>query len=243
MIDLDHYILSGYRKATVHNVPGYSESTLIYSYLQEVKDGEVVWDWKSIDYPEIYSMVCTEANPTANDFGNVEDPAPDYVHFNAMRLNDDGDLVCSFRHLDTILCLDRTKSTDQIKWKLSGPEDMFGLTEDQKTSAQHYVTVDGDTITVFDNHNLTGETKVWSVRIDTANMTSSDFRGYRIDGKTTSACGSAQHLYGDTYAIGWGKTENDAVTMSVYDFAAQKELISVTLANPNNFAYRCVYYE
>ena len=31
--------------------------------------------------------------------------------------------------------------------------------------------------------------------------------------------------------------------MSVYDFAADKELISVELKNPQNFTYRCVYYE
>ena len=31
--------------------------------------------------------------------------------------------------------------------------------------------------------------------------------------------------------------------MSVYDFAQQKELISMTLENGNNFTYRCAYYE
>ena len=70
--------------------------------VEEVKDGEVVWDWKSIDYPELYSLTVTDAVATANDFANQYTDAPDYVHFNAMRLNDDGDLVCSFRHLNTI---------------------------------------------------------------------------------------------------------------------------------------------
>ncbi len=31
--------------------------------------------------------------------------------------------------------------------------------------------------------------------------------------------------------------------LCVYDFAADKELISMTLANGNNFTYRCAYYE
>ena len=113
LIDLDHYILSCYVKENVKNVPGYPDGTnVIYSYLQEVKDGEVVWDWKTIDYPELYDLIQTEATPTANDFDNKEVDAPDIVHFNAMRFNDDGDLVCSFRHLDTIMCLDRTKQED-----------------------------------------------------------------------------------------------------------------------------------
>ena len=244
MIDLDHYFLSGYIKDRVYNIPGYPDgSNVIYSYLQEVKDGEAVWDWRSIDYPEIYGMTMTDATPNANDFANVTTDAPDYVHFNAMRLNDDGDLVCSFRHLDTILCLDRTKTTDQIKWKLSGNSDEFGLTDDQKTCGQHYVTVDGDTVTVFDNHNSAKATRICNYTIDTGTMTLTDFKTYRVDGKFSSACGSAQHLFGDTYALGWGWAENDTVCMSVYDFAQQKELISMTLENGNNFTYRCAYYE
>ena len=34
LIDLDHYIMSGYIKDIVTNVPGYEESSVVYSYLQ-----------------------------------------------------------------------------------------------------------------------------------------------------------------------------------------------------------------
>ena len=246
LIDLDHYIMSGYLKERVYNVPGYETtgSNVIYSYLQEVKDGQVVWDWKSIDYPELYSLTVTDATPTANDFANVQVDAPDYVHFNAMRLNDDGDLVCSFRHLDTILCLDRTKDTDQIKWRLSGNADEFGLAAEQKTSGQHYVTVDGNVISAFDNHNITEETRIVSYTVDMSAKTLLDFKEYRIDGKFSEACGAQQRLYDDTFMIGWGAAQNDKVCMCVYDFAADKQLISMTLKGPSeNFTYRCVYYE
>ena len=244
MIDLDHYIMSGYIKGRVYNIPGYPDgSNVIYSYLQEVDHGKVVWDWKSIDYPETYELTMTDATPNANDFANITTDAPDYVHFNAMRLNDEGDLVCSFRHLDTILCLDRTKSTDQIKWRLSGLHDEFGLTEEQKTSGQHYVRVDGNRITVFDNHNITGETRICEYTIDTVNKELLDFKEYRIDGKFSSACGSQNRISGDMFAIGWGCAENDTVCMCVYDFANDRELMSMTLGNGNNFTYRCAYYE
>ncbi len=244
MIDLDHYIMSGYIKDRVYNIPGYeSGSNVIYSYLQEVKDGEVVWDWRSIDYPELYSLTATDATPTANDFANQYVDAPDYVHFNAMRLNDDGNLVCSFRHLNTILCLDRTKDTDQIMWRLSGFNDEYGLTDDEKTCGQHYVTVDSDNVTVFDNHNSAEATRICSYTIDTNGKVLMDFKKYAIEGKFSSACGSAQHLYGDTYALGWGRSENDSVCMCVYDFATDEQLISMTLANRNNFTYRCAYYD
>ena len=119
----------------------------MYSYLQEVDHGKVVWDWKSIDYPELYGYTVTEGDPRSNDFANQKTDAPDYVHFNAMRLDESGNLVCSFRHLNSILCLDRSKRKDQIVWKLSGRGDEFGLAENEKSSCQHYVTVDGGYLT------------------------------------------------------------------------------------------------
>ena len=247
LIDLDHYIMSGYVKGTVSNNPLVSgEHTVVYSYLQEVKDGNVIWEWRSVDYPELYSLTVTDAIATANDFENLVTDAPDYVHFNAMRINDDGDLICSFRHLNTIMCLDRDASMasgNQILWKLSGNADEFGLTADQKTSSQHYVTVDGDVITAFDNHNITQETRLVRYTVDTANKTVTDFKAYRIDGKFSEACGSAQYLYGETYAIGWGASKNDSVCMCVYDFSTDTQLISMTLENAQNFTYRCAYYD
>ena len=245
MIDLDHYILSCYVKEKVKNVPGYPNgSTVIYSYLQEVKDGKVVWEWKTKDYPELYDEVMTEATPTANDFANKKDPAPDIVHFNAMRLDKDNNLICSFRHLDTIMCLDRTKKKDQIKWKLSGKGDQFGLTEQQKTSGQHYVTVDGNDIMVFDNNNRDEQTQIRKYHLDMKNKKANlvDMYGFPKN-KFSQACGSVQNVKDDTYVIGWGWATKDAECMSVHDFKTGKKLMGVTLDNPKNITYRCVYYD
>ncbi len=244
MIDLDHYILSGYIKDTIYNHPDYPEgSSVVYSYLQEVKDGEVVWDFKVVDYPELYTLIVTDGDETANDFANNVTDVPDITHFNAMRLDDDGNLVCSFRHLSTILCLDRTKRTDQILWKLSGAGDEFSLSDEQKTSCQHYVTVDGDFVTVFDNGNRNQRTRVLSYKIDRENKNAELVKSYYPGDKFSSACGSAQHIDGELYVLGFGRAENDAQCMAVYDFASGRELMSVELDNPDNFTYRCVYYE
>ncbi|MBR2547905.1 MAG: aryl-sulfate sulfotransferase [Eubacterium sp.] len=244
LIDLDHYILSCYVRENVKNVPGYPDGTnVIYSYLQEVKDGEVVWDWKTIDYPELYDIIATDATPTAADFDNKEVDAPDIVHFNAMRLNDDGDLVCSFRHLNTIMCLDRTKDKEQIKWKLSGKADEFGLTEQQKTSGQHYVTVDGNRIMVFNNGNRDQQTEVRSYSIDFDAKKADLVRSYGFNGKFSQACGAVQNIKDDLYMIGWGWATTDDECMSVIDFATGEKKMSVRLGNPQNITYRCVYYE
>ena len=244
LIDLDHYILSVYVKDKVTNVPGYPDgSNVIYSYLQEVKDGEVVWDWKTIDYPELYDLVETDATPDANDFANEETDAPDIVHFNAMRLNDDEDLICSFRHLDSILCLDRTKQKDQIKWKLSGKGDEFGLTELQKTSGQHYVTVDGNKYMIFNNNNRDEQTQIRAYYLDTDNKKVDLIDVHGFEGKFSQACGAVQNVKDDIYVIGWGWATADNECMSVYDFSTGQKLMSVTLENPQNITYRCAYYE
>lgn len=244
LLDLDHYIMSGYIKDTVTNVPGYPDgSSVVYSYLQEVNDGKAVWDFKSSDYPELYGLTVTDASETANDYANEKTDVPDIIHFNSMRIDDDGNLVCSFRHISTILCLDRTKTEDQILWKLSGAADEFGLSEEQKTSCQHYATVDGDCITAFDNGNSRGYTRICSYRLDTENKKLLDFKSYQIDGKYSSACGDAQHIDDGTFVLGWGRTENDAVCLSVMDNESGKEQFSVELENPKSFSYRCVYYE
>lgn len=244
MIDPDHYILSCYVKDNVKNVPGYPDGTnVIYSYLQEVENGKVVWDWKSIDYPELYDIIATEATSTANDFANEQVEAPDIVHFNAMRLDDEGNLICSFRHLDTILCLDRTKQEDQIKWKLSGKGDEFRLTELQKTSGQHYVTVDGNEFTVFDNNNRDGQTEIRSYALDMENKKAELVRSMGFNNKFSQACGSVQKLDDSLYVIGWGWATTDNECMSVLDASTGKKLMSVRLGEPKNITYRCVYYE
>lgn len=243
MIDPDHYIMSGYIKKRVYNVPGYPDgSSVVFSYLQEVDRGEVVWEFRSIDYPELYGYTVTDASETANDYANTKTDAPDYMHFNAMRLDAGGNLVCSFRHICSIMCLDRSKKQDQIRWKLSGAGDDFGLTDEQKTSCQHYVTVDGDYITVFNNENRSGMTRICSYKVNPDTKKIDLVRIYRIGGKYSSACGSAQRIRDELYMIGWGCAINDKVCMSVYDFARGEELFHVALDNNQNFTYRCVYY-
>ena len=244
MIDLDHYILSGYIHDTVYNVPGYEQgSQVVYSYLQEVKDGEVVWDWKNIDYPELYALTVTDGTPTAADYANEQTDTPDIVHFNAMRLDNDGNLVCSFRNLSTVLCLDRTKLSDQILWKLSGEGDEFGLPEAEKSSCQHYVTLDGDRITVFDNGNKNELTRVLTWQVDTKNKAVEQVDAHSFNGKFSRACGSVQQVSGSIYVISWGAAMKDHEYMSVVDFATGETLLSVTQDDPYNFTYRCVYFE
>ena len=244
MFDLDHYILSGYIHEKVYNVPGHeSGSQVVYSYLQEVDNGKVVWDWRSANYPELYGLTVTDGTADAADYANEQTDAPDIMHFNAMRLDDSGNLICSFRNLSTILCLDRTKKDDQILWKLSGASDEFGLTDYEKSSCQHYVTVDGNRFTVYDNGNKNELSRIVTWQVDTASKKVDTVDIHSFNNKFSTACGSAQHVGGSIYAISFGAATKDNEYMAVIDFATGKKLLSVTLDDPQDFTYRCVYFE
>ena len=244
MIDLDHYILSGYIHEEVHNVPGHeSGSKVVYSYLQEVKDGKVVWDWRSANYPELYGLTVTDGTPDANDYANEKTDAPDIMHFNAMRLDDNGNLVCSFRNLSTVLCLDRTKDKDQILWKLSGAGDEFGLADYEKSSCQHYVSVDGNRITVYDNGNKNQLSRVVTWQVDASAKKTDTVDIHSFNNKFSTACGSAQRVDGSLYVVSFGAATKDNEYMAVIDFATGKKLLSVKLDNPQDFTYRCAYFE
>ena len=83
-----------------------------------------------------------------------------------------------------------------------------------------------------------------------------DFKKHVIDVKTaktadihsfndkfSKACGSAQRVDGDLYVVSFGAATKDPEYMAVIDFATGEQLLSVTLDNPQDFTYRCVYFE
>lgn len=43
--------------------------------------------------------------------------------------------------------------------------------------------------------------------------------------------------------IGWGWATTDAECMSVFDVSTGEKLMNVTLGDPKNITYRCVYYD
>ena len=247
MLGKEHFIMSSYQKATVTNIPGHPEpAEVLYSYLQEVKAGKVLWEWRSIDHPELYGLVQTDADPQAADFSTT----PDYVHFNSMQIDKDGHLICSFRHLDTIMKLNRKNG--EIMWRLSGKGDQFGLTSVQKSSGQHYARLnDTGYLTAFNNGNAVKSTQINAWKVNQAARKLDAFKTYTLGGKFSLACGSVQHIKDEVYVIGWGWSQNDHECMTVYDFAKGQTLMSVELSatdgevdtSSKHFTYRCAYYD
>ncbi|MDD2414453.1 MAG: aryl-sulfate sulfotransferase [Eubacteriaceae bacterium] len=141
MLADDHYITEAYKNERVDNVPAdlsvnEDGATVAANIIQEVNGDKVTWQWKSTDYPELYAMSATGNNYTSTD-------VQDYLHINAMMLDpSDKNLIVSFKNANMIVKISRTDG--KIMWILGGKGDQFGLSDDQKFTAQSDVTLAED---------------------------------------------------------------------------------------------------
>lgn len=225
----NHYILSTYLNKVVDNIPadvpnGRAGAQVVASVIQEVKDGEVIFEWDSTAHPELYAL-----SVEANDYQNEVSEWSDYVHFNSITIDpEDGNFVCSFRHLDAILKIDRT--TGDILWILGGKGDQFGIGANQKFHRQHDLSIleDGSYM-LFDNGALNNvypypvqseETRAALAELeisralifelDEENMTVTGYRELFVPGYFSPTQGSATmvDISNDVVLMGWGSRED-----------------------------------
>lgn len=143
------------------------------------------------------------------------DKCYDYIHFNSMNYDTDGNILVSCRHLDAILKI--STEDGSLIWQLGGDYDDFGLTDDQLFSYQHSIilTEDGGYM-LFDNAdtaNWAGEADTSSVvrlTVDEENMTVTDFVRYSVLDYFSNYMGAIREL----------DAENSVLTMVQGGFTA-----------------------
>ncbi|MDO4337204.1 MAG: aryl-sulfate sulfotransferase [Eubacteriales bacterium] len=261
----DHYILTTYLGKKVTNISESVEGSdyganVVACIFQEVKDGEVIFEWDSTDHPELY-----EASLEAGDYDNTVKFWADYAHFNSIVIDPkDNNFVCSYRNLDSIIKIDR--ETGEILWYLGGKNDDFGLTEEQQFHRQHNATFTEDgSLLLFDNGCLTnilgypelsaeekaeGESKQYSrgikITIDEEKKEVTDFKEYTVDGFYSSSMGSAQILDDstDTILLGWGgKSKVGMPLFSEVNSSEKKINLEILCADSDINCYRVTYYD
>ena len=231
LFDENHYIVMSYLQVEADNIPDQNQYTgdaivhadkalLVAAYIQEVDHGEVVFEWLSTEHPELYSMFVPDPDAEANEFSNTDPNTNiDYVHLNAIVVDDDGNLVISCRRLNTMLKIDRNGGTGNLLWALSGLGDDFGLTDEQKTSGQHYLHYLGNGyFSAFNNNNDVGPTNLVLYHLnedETALAEGDGFQCWVVPGTTevepglpcppheTFACGAFQ-IFSEYGVAGWG---------------------------------------
>ena len=214
---------------------------LAVAYLQEVDNGEVVFDWWSTNHSELETMGSSEF-----------DTSEDYVHFNSIDVLPDGNWLVSFRALSTIAIINHENG--EFLWMLKGDDQMGG--SPISFSGQHYVRyheINGKPyITLFNNGN--NQETTTAVRLEFDNSTPKKY--ILSDGKNllnnsvphyfTQACGALDYFGDKGFVMGWGwSTEPGNCTRLVSEFDTNGEEIfrlDRTDANPMsvNPSYRCV---
>ena len=179
-------------------------------YIQEIKDGEVLWEFCSTDYEQFYY----ESNSVT--WSASLDVCYDYMHFNSMSFDTDGNLLVSCRHLDAIIKI--STEDGSLIWQLGGEYDDFGLTDDQLFSYQHSIilTEDGEYM-IFDNANTAvnaGDAESSSVirlSVDEESMTVTSFVRYTVLDYFSNYMGAIRELDGENAVYLWSVGGNYSI--------------------------------
>lgn len=220
--DDDHYILTTYenRKKEINGRTMYVSDCLI----EEVKDGKILWEFDSGEYPELY-------NYSTKENLNYLLPYQDYIHINSICIDEkDGNILCSFRNIDSVLKISREDG--KLIWTLGGMADEFKLTEEQKFSKQHSIIhIGNDTILLYDNGNTNKRSRILKMKLDEENKTVTEYKEYDLD-TYAPMMGSVRVLdeESQTYLICYGGGSNyyDKYSIEEINFSTGEEKFKFT---------------
>ncbi|MEA2126063.1 MAG: hypothetical protein QOI80_2845 [Solirubrobacteraceae bacterium] len=137
----------------------------------------------------------------------------DYIHLNSVDPDRDGNLIVSARETSTIYKINRR--TGRIMWRLGGKRSDYALARHAHFKYQHDAHRQRDgTITLFDNHAVSGGTKGQSsglvLRLHDRTMTATKVRRYTSPRRQLAASeGNMQILPDGHVFIGWGGNQRN----------------------------------
>ncbi|MBN1561230.1 aryl-sulfate sulfotransferase [candidate division KSB1 bacterium] len=183
-------------------VGGKSNASVVGNHLQEL-DGEknVIFEWRSWDHYDILDAVHeTLTKLTIHP-----------VHFNAIDIDYDGDLLVCCRHMDEIVKIDR--DTGDIIWRFGGRHNEFDFVNDaERFSYPHDIrAVPGvpNHYTLFDNGNFHTPqySRAVEYALDVNDRTAEKVWEYRHSPDRYSYwMGNVDRLANGNTAIGWSHT-------------------------------------
>jgi len=215
----DHYLMMSYdfkRVAMDTVVPGGDPDAWVAGLIIQEQDENknVVFQWRSWDHFKI-----TDATYEID----LTNAVVDYVHGNAIEVDDDNNLLISSRHMDEVTKIDR--QSGEIIWRWGGEHcenNQFTFISDPiGFSHQHDIRrLDNGNLTLFDNGNLHSPqfSRVAEYQLDEVNKLAFLVWDYRNDPMTYSyAMGSARRLPNHNTIVGWGSATSPAVSEVKHD--------------------------
>ncbi|MCD6162492.1 MAG: aryl-sulfate sulfotransferase [candidate division Zixibacteria bacterium] len=234
MIDRGHVLLIAYDTQLIDMnelVPGGNPNCLVKGLIIQELDSlkNVVFQWRSWDHFEITDA--THMDFTSNTL--------DYVHGNAIELDNDRNFLISSRHMDEITKINR--HTGEIIWRLGGLHNEFEFIGDTcGFSRQHDIRrLANGNITLFDNglFHTPQFSRAVEYELDEENKTCALVWEFRDTPDIFGAVnGSVQRLPNGNTMIGWGGPS--PITMTEVSPDGVKEFELSLEGAPSTWSYR-----
>jgi hypothetical protein len=177
---------------------GNPSATVLGLIIQELdREKNVVFQWRSWDHFQITDA--THEDLLASTI--------DYVHGNALELDNDGNILLSSRYMDEITKINR--QTGEIMWRMGGKNNQFAFINDPiGFSHQHAIRrLPNGNITLFDNGNFHSPpfSRAVEYQLDEQNKTVTLVWQFRNTPDNYGfAQGYTQRLDNGNTLIGWG---------------------------------------
>ncbi|MEO6166003.1 MAG: aryl-sulfate sulfotransferase [Chitinophagales bacterium] len=190
---------------SVYN-PSYNQNCNVKgSVIQEFDvSHNLVFEWRGFDHVEVPEAL--HANLT---YGFI-----DYMHTNAIEIDNDGNILASHRHLDQVTKIDC--NTGEFIWRMGGVKNEFTfINEPEPFTYQHDIRrIANGNVTLFDNGNYhwPSVTAAKEYALDEVNKTASLVWSYKHPGDGYfffyPSMGSVQRLDSGNTFINWGGRSN-----------------------------------
>jgi hypothetical protein len=185
-------------------IGGAPNTGVLDNVVQEVdlRTGRVLFQWSALDHIDFSESY----RPPPRQAGQPYD----YLHVNALDVDDDGNLLISCRRTNSVIKVDR--KTGAVMWRLGGKRSTFKLAQGADFKLQHDADRQADgSISIFDNGEDRGykASRGISLRLDTKTMTAKLRRSNRNPvSKLSSSQGNFQSLSHGHFFAGWGSLPN-----------------------------------
>ncbi len=216
---------------------GRPDASLVINIIQEQDlNKNVVFEWRNIDYIPI----------TESDL-DLTAPRINYGTINAFKVDDDGNILVSFRNHSEIMKISR--ATGEVMWRMGSPRGEYTFIGEHEENAPYYfarqhniVRLPNGNISIFDNgqFHTPPYSRAVEYSIDEVNKVATMVSEWRYpDGNIFCAtAGNAQQLPNGGWFIGYGAPHPQQVVRNAVEVHPDGS-IALELTLPGNvLAYR-----
>ena len=236
-----HYIYQRYVGNQTTVVDG-QPKVVTSLHVGEVYDGQLLSEWHSEDYPELWVDSHVQGNNA------------DYLHNNTICLTPEGNISLNNKQANQIIVLERTWDEEShtgtignILWKIGGNRTHSGwdvptrikTTTEQQWYECHDAVVNADGLyTLYDN-KASGASRILEFKIDTEGKQLTNFVAHTWQQYRGRYMGSVDKCADGVYLVSWGSSRNgNAANAGIYDFNTNKIIFEIRFDNTGSSAYR-----